>query len=56
MNHFAFVSHLEPKTIVEAEKDPNWVLAMQEELNQFERSQVWDLVERPKDCHIIGTK
>jgi hypothetical protein len=28
---------------------------MQEELNNFERNQVWDLVERPK-MNIIGTK
>ena len=40
MNHIAFVSHLEPKNIIEAEKDPNWILAMQEELNQFERNKV----------------
>ena len=29
---------------------------MQEELNQFERNQVWELVPRPKDQTIIGTK
>jgi hypothetical protein len=28
---------------------------MQEELNNFERNQVWELVERPK-MNIIGTK
>jgi hypothetical protein len=30
-------------------------MAMQEELNNFERNQVWELVERPK-TNIIGTK
>ena len=29
---------------------------MQEELNQFERSEVWKLVPRPKDYPTIGTK
>ncbi|XP_070013228.1 uncharacterized protein [Nicotiana sylvestris] len=29
---------------------------MQDELNQFERSQVWHLVPRPKDKSVIGTK
>ena len=33
MNHFAFVSYLESKNIIKAEKDPNWILVMQEELN-----------------------
>ncbi|XP_066351575.1 uncharacterized mitochondrial protein AtMg00820-like [Miscanthus floridulus] len=30
-------------------------MAMQEELNNFERNQVWSLVERPKS-NVIGTK
>ncbi|XP_070010296.1 uncharacterized mitochondrial protein AtMg00820-like [Nicotiana sylvestris] len=29
---------------------------MQDELNQFERSQVWHLVPRPKDKSVTGTK
>ena len=29
---------------------------MEEELNQFERNQVWDLVPRPKDHPVIGSK
>ena len=29
---------------------------MQEELNQFEKNKVWDLVDRPEDYPIIGTK
>ena len=29
---------------------------MHEELNQFERNQVWSLVERPEDYNVIGTK
>jgi hypothetical protein len=29
---------------------------MQEELNQFKRSEVWDLVPRPDGVNVIGTK
>ncbi|KAK0593854.1 hypothetical protein LWI29_019494 [Acer saccharum] len=29
---------------------------MQEELNQFERNEVWTLVPRPKTTNVIGTK
>ena len=29
---------------------------MQEELNQFKRSEVWDLVPRPDGINVIGTK
>ena len=31
-------------------------MVMQEELNQFERNKVWNLVPRPKNHPIIGTK
>ena len=34
----------------------NMIMAIQEELNQFERNNVWTLVPRSKDHHIIGTK
>ena len=32
-----------------------WVIAMQEELNNFTRNEVWSLGERPKQ-NVIGTK
>jgi len=41
--------------VEEALDDPDWVMAMQEELNNFTRNKVWSLVERPKQ-NIIGTK
>ena len=52
----AFVSMVEPKSIKEALKDPDWIQAMQEELHQFERNKVWKLVPRPKNKNIIGTR
>jgi hypothetical protein len=50
------VSCEEPKKIEDALKDPNWVNAMHEELNNFKRNQVWELVERLKDHNVIETK
>ena len=48
---------MEPKKVYEALEDSDWLDAMHEELNNFERNKVWTLVERPKDCrNVIGTK
>jgi hypothetical protein len=54
--HSAFVATFEPKDIGHAQSDPNWVNAMHEELENFERNQVWELVEPPPNCKPIGTK
>ena len=37
-------------------KEPSWVQAMQEELAQFEKLQVWELVDLPVGEHAIGTR
>ena len=50
------MSSIEPKKIDEALKYVDWVNAMHEELNNFTRNQVWELVERPMDHNVIGTK
>ena len=55
--HFSgFLSEMEPKKVEDALEDPDWVIAMQDELNQFERQKVWKLVPRPKGKSVIGTK
>ena len=36
--------------------DEFWLLAMTKELNQFTRNDVWDLVPRPANQNIIGTR
>ncbi|KAK0575374.1 hypothetical protein LWI29_038069 [Acer saccharum] len=51
-----YTSQIEPKKVDEALNDEFWVLTIQEELNQFERNEVWTLVPRPKNAHVIGTK
>jgi hypothetical protein len=45
--HSAFVATFEPKDIGHTLSNPNWVNAMHEELENFERNQVWELVEPP---------
>ncbi|GKB31366.1 retrovirus-related pol polyprotein from transposon TNT 1-94 [Tanacetum coccineum] len=45
-----------PKNVNETLGDESWVVAMQEELNQFVANDVWDLVPLPKNQSIIRTK
>jgi hypothetical protein len=54
--HYSFISFYEPKRADEALDDLDWVISMQEELNNFTRNEVWELVERPKNHNVIGTK
>ncbi|KAL8120256.1 hypothetical protein AgCh_017419 [Apium graveolens] len=42
-------------TAKEALLDEDWISAMQEELLQFTRSKVWELIPKPHDTSIIGT-
>jgi hypothetical protein len=53
--HYLFVYSMEPYMIEDALRDPDWVVAMQEELNNFTRNEVWHLVPRP-DQNVVGTK
>jgi len=39
--HSGFISEIEPVSIEMTLSDENWVVAMQDELNQFERNKVW---------------
>jgi hypothetical protein len=53
--HYFFVSSIEPYRVEDALRDSDWVLAMQEELNNFTRNDVWHLVPRPNQ-NVVGTK
>jgi hypothetical protein len=53
--HYSFVSSIDPFRVEEALLDLDLVLAMQEELNNFKRNEVWTLVPRPKQ-NVVGTK
>ena len=50
------LSYIEPSSIKEACKDENWVNAMNEELDQIEKNQTWEIVPRPQNKNVIGTK
>jgi hypothetical protein len=54
--HAAFVATFEPNGIGHALSDHNWVNSMHEELENFERNQVWELVDPPPGCKPISTK
>jgi len=47
---------IEPTYVDKALSDDGWIVEMQEELNQFQRNDVWDLVAKPPQKKIIGTK
>jgi hypothetical protein len=53
--HYSFVSSIEPYRIEDALRDLDWVVAMQEELNNFTRNEVWHLVPCPNQ-NVVGTK
>ncbi|GJW56154.1 retrovirus-related pol polyprotein from transposon TNT 1-94 [Tanacetum coccineum] len=55
-NFFCFISTIELKNVKEALTDDSWIVAMQEELNQFITNDVWHLVPQPSNMTIIGTK
>nr|GFB88032.1 Gag-Pol polyprotein [Tanacetum cinerariifolium] len=50
------VSRTEPKNIKEAMADSAWIESMQEELYQFDRLDVWELVDRPLCTNVINLK
>jgi hypothetical protein len=51
-----FVALFEPRDVGHALSDSSWVNAMHEELENFERNQVWTLVDPPREVNVIGTK
>jgi hypothetical protein len=53
--HYSFVSSIEPYRVEDALRVSDWVLAMQEELNNFTRNEVRHLVPRPNQ-NVVGTK
>ncbi|GJR75981.1 retrovirus-related pol polyprotein from transposon TNT 1-94, partial [Tanacetum coccineum] len=55
-NLFCFISTIELKNVNEALTGDSWIVAMQEELNQFIANDVRELVPQPRNMTIIGTK
>ena len=54
--HNALISEVEPKHIDKAMQDEKWVKTMQEELDQFQKNDIWKLVAQPKDKEVAGVK
>ncbi|GJR62981.1 retrovirus-related pol polyprotein from transposon TNT 1-94 [Tanacetum coccineum] len=52
----AFLTFVEPKNYKETLKESRWIKAMQEELNEFKRLEVWELMPRSDRVMIITLK
>ena len=50
------LSQIKPKKFEEASKDKYWLKSMNEELDQIEKNNTWELVPRPIEKNIIGSK
>jgi hypothetical protein len=55
-SHVAFLSMTEPKKIYEASQHDDWIRVMNEELDHIEKNNTWELVPRPEDKNVIGSK
>jgi hypothetical protein len=51
-----FVSLSETRDVRHTLSDSSWVNVMHEELENFERNEVWTLLVPPRDVNVIGTK
>nr|GEX12574.1 retrovirus-related Pol polyprotein from transposon TNT 1-94 [Tanacetum cinerariifolium] len=51
-----FLTSVEPKMYKDALTQSCWIEVMQEELNEFERLEVWELVPRPNKVMVITLK
>ena len=54
--HLSLLSIVEPRNFEEAKNDEHWIKEMKEELSQIEKNETWELVPRPMDRNVIGTK
>ncbi|GJR86627.1 retrovirus-related pol polyprotein from transposon TNT 1-94 [Tanacetum coccineum] len=52
----AFLTSVEPKNFRQAMTEPSWIDAMQEEIHEFERLEVWELVSCPDNVFLIKLK
>nr|GFC40911.1 integrase, catalytic region, zinc finger, CCHC-type, peptidase aspartic, catalytic [Tanacetum cinerariifolium] len=52
----AFLTTVEPKNFKQVMTEPSWINVMQEEIYEFERLQVWELVSCPNKVVLIKLK
>lgn len=59
-SHQAFLSHIsqyvEPNSYTQAAQDPNWIIAMNKELQPLEANKIWELVPLPQGKKHIDCK
>src|SRR5271156_2199770 len=51
-----FLSQIEPLSVEDDCNDSDWKNAMKQELDQIIKNDTWELVPRPNDKNVIGTK
>ncbi|GKA61866.1 retrovirus-related pol polyprotein from transposon TNT 1-94 [Tanacetum coccineum] len=51
-----FLTSVEPKNFKQAMTEPSWIDAMQEEIHEFQRLEVWELVPCPNKVLLIKLK
>ena len=56
ITHSCYLSQFEPKKVDKALQDADWINSMHEELHQFVRNNMWELVPKPKGVNVIGIK
>ncbi|GJT40972.1 retrovirus-related pol polyprotein from transposon TNT 1-94, partial [Tanacetum coccineum] len=53
---YAFLTSVEPNNFKQAMTEPSWIDAMQEEIHEFQRLEVWELVPCPDKVLLIKLK
>jgi len=56
LTYNCYLAEFEPKKVEDALQDGNWVTVMLDEFHQFTHNDVWNLVSKPSNQNIIGTK
>ena len=56
VSYSCYLSQVEPTKVEKALQDESWVEAMHDELLQLQRNDIWTLVPRLEDEHIISRK
>ena len=56
VSYSCYLSQVEPAKVEDAVQDERWVEVMHDELQQFQRNDIWTLVPRLEGVNIIGTK
>ena len=56
VSYSCYLSQVEPAKVEDAIQDERWVKVMHDELQQFQKNDIWTLVPRLEGVNIIGTK